>query len=270
MFAGGVAHADPASAGDPIHRFAAQFPKLKATLAARKLDPILGTLAPCVDDDGIPSKAPAIDDTTAASTSPDGATLVVIATLDLDRVKATALGIPWHADDVAGEVFALVLNGPSGSVWGGSLAQFMACNPNHHTFDWTADSHRVHVSVDTGHGERVALIDPTGPTHGVKFTGFLGLDLESPAMQHIAWMPWSSGFPAGSETAAGDELWIDDQKVWGSSDVGVQISGVAWTSETVLTFCGQGPKSTAASYSATVRAKSVVVKRTATTCKPDE
>ncbi len=269
LLTGGVARADGVAA-DPIHRFAAKFPKLQATLAARKLDAILSAPAPCDADDGTPSKAPAIDDNTAASTSPDGKTLVVIATLDLDRAKATALGIPWRAEDPDGPVVALVFDGPSGAIWGSRLMSFYACNPNHHTFDWTANSHRVHVSVDTGHGERVALIDPTGPTHGVKFVGFVGLDLESPAMQHIAWMPWSSGWPAGAPEAEGDELWVDNHKLWGSADDGVKIWGVAWTSETVLTFCGQDPKSKASSYTATVRGKSVVVKRTAAPCEPDE
>ena len=265
---------DPA---DPLQAFIRQWPRIEAELVKRQAAKLVWEGAPCAPLAPYPPATgrdaePSINADTPASVSPDGRTLVVVATVVFDHTGAIALGLV-HGDpqDEGMTTLAIVFDGPSGAFWTHPLHAFMNCNFNPHGFTWSADSHRVYVGVDTGHGERVALLDVAA--HVLRFEGFTGLELASPGVEHVAWMPWFSGYPFADnkpEEVNGDELKLDDHKVWGSSDkTGARVWGVTWQSDTTLTFCGRTPKLRATQFRAVLAGKTVKVVRIGTDCPAD-
>jgi hypothetical protein len=201
--------------------------------------------------------APAISDATPSSVSPEGRTLVVVTTLD--ETGAKALGVE------SGPV-VVGFDGPAGAIWARPLTSFSSCNPNGHGFTWSADHHRVFVATDTGRGLRVALVAVDDRV--VRFQGFTSpVVTPSPDLQHVAWTPWFSGYPATDGTD-GDLLHVDDLDVWGSIKPGAaEVWDVAWTTDATLTFCGRTPKLPAARYAAFIRGKrGVRVERVRTDC----
>jgi hypothetical protein len=252
VLVGGVAVAEP---NDNLTAFTAQWPKVT-------VDPKLLHGSPCAVFDATDT-APPISNAAPSSLSPDGKTLVVVANLELDATTGKQLGL---GEPGLGLVM-LVFDGPTGAVWGRSLTAFRLCGSNGFGFHWSTDSRRVSFDTDTGHGLRVALAEVV--ERKLRFQGFTnGTPLVSPGVQHVAWLPWFSGYPfAGQDVVDGDQLHIDDLDVWGSSAKGAaEIWDVAWTSDDALTFCGQTPKLRAARYAATLAGKRVTVKRVASDC----
>jgi hypothetical protein len=256
---------------DPLHAFIQQWPRVETELTRRQAARLVWEGTPCAGYDDRNAE-PGIGKSTPASVSPDGRTLVVIATLELDHAGAAAIGLVHGTrEDEGSGTLAVVFDGPSGAFWAHSLQQFQRCNVNPHGFRWSADSRRVYVGTDTGHGERVALVDVAASA--VRFQGFVGLEVASPGLQHVAWTPWFSGFPFADNKPGqvnGDVLEIDDHQVWGSSNMNAaEIWGVAWESDTTLTFCGHAPKQRVAKLRAVLAGNTVKVIRIGADCPPD-
>jgi hypothetical protein len=270
--------------GDPLHVFVQQWPRVGTELVTRQAARLLWEGKPCAGFDSSPptderNAEPALGAAAPASVSPDGRTLVVVTTMELDHAGAVALGLArGSSQDEGTGTLAVVFDGPSGAFWAHSLSSFMSCNFNFHGFTWSADSHRVYVATDTGHGERVALLDVAA--RQVRFQGFVGLQLASPGIEHVAWMPWFSGYPFANNPPGqvnGDVLSIDDHQVWGSSDMNAaQVWDVAWQSDTTLTFCGRTPNQrgpirfrVVLASQAGTSAQTVKVTRLGADCPPD-
>jgi hypothetical protein len=182
----------------------------------------------------------------------------VVTNLDVDAALGKRLGI---GEPGLGLVM-LVFDGPTGAVWGRSLTSFRICSSNGFGFQWSTDSRRVFFDTDSGHGMRVALAELV--ERRLRFQGFTNdAPLVSPGVQHVAWIPWFSGYPfADQDVVDGDQLHVDDLDVWGSAKPGAAtIWDLAWTSDDALTFCGKTPKLAAARYTARL-AKRVQVTRT--------
>jgi hypothetical protein len=261
---------------DPLHVFAARWPRVTAELAKRHATALVWEGKPCASFDASGederNAQPAIGAGAPASVSPDGRTLVVVATLALDHAGVAAIGVVGGLpEDAATGTFAIVFDGPSGTSWAHALRSFMSCNFNRHGFTWSADGRRAYVATDTGHGNRVALLDIA--SRRLRFEGFAGLALPSPGLEHVAWMPWFSGFPLSgnhSGAASGDLLELDDHEVWGSTDVNAAaVWDVTWTSETELSFCGRTPGQRARRFRARLAGNAVTVAGAGTDCPPD-
>jgi hypothetical protein len=212
---------------ETVAEFVARWPRLGIAMRANRLDDQLmrGT-TPCTAFDDT-ATGPPIDETTPVGVSPDGNTMIVVATVKLDARASKALGIVGRGDGV--EIFGF--DGPSGTIWARSPDSFMSCNGNPHGFRWSDDGRRVEVVTDTGRGVRVALVDLVA--RKLVMTGFAGLESASPATTHIAWIPWYSGFTTSEGETFEDELWIDNRKVWR----GHGLHDLQWLGDTRVEYC---------------------------------
>ena len=223
---------------DPVTDFAAKWPRLSVALHATGAEAVLlqGTTACTRFDDRM--TGPPIGDTTPAATSPDQTHLVVITTLELDGSSGKTLGLPAGWGTVA-----VGFDGPTGAIWARELTAFNNCNPNGVVFDWSDDGRRVFAGTDSGHGNRITLLDVAA--HVRRMDAFSGADdAASPGLEHVAWKPWFSGYPFADQPVNGDILYIDDHEVWGSSDpkLATLVTQIAWLSDSALEFCGSTPK----------------------------
>jgi hypothetical protein len=178
----------------------------------------------CSDDD--PGK-------TFTETSPKGPTTLIVKTLAPTAAHAKALGLQTRDYGT----YAITIDA-KGAVWAILLPTFMGCSSNAVAFAWSSDGARVELATDTGHGDRVAVLDIHG--HTALAFAFAGTHELSPDVRHLAWMSWTAGFPFDppQHDIDGDLLQIDDAKIWGSENSGSHISEIGWTSATELTFCG--------------------------------
>ncbi len=249
----GTALADlDGKAADRLAAFTAQWPKVAVD---DKLW-LHGTPCAVFDPNDTP---PPISNTTPSSLSPDGKTLVMVVNVELDAAAGKQLGLTEPGNGL--DLVMLVFDGPTGAVWARSLTSFRNCNHNGYSFQWSTDSRRVAVDTSTGHGLRVALAEVVD--RKIRFQGFTtDTPLVSPGVQHVAWIPWFSGYPfADQDVPDGDQLHIDNLDVWGSTKKGAaEIWDIAWTSDDALTFCGKTPKLRPARYAAKL-AKHVQVTR---------
>jgi len=166
-------------------------------------------------------------------TSPNGLTTLIVRPLAPTAVQATALGLKTRDEGA----YAIAIDA-KGAVWATMLPTFMRCSSNSVEFTWSDDSARVELVTDTGHGDRVAVLDLR---HRAALAfAFAGTHELSPDVRHLAWMSWTAGFPFDppQHDIDGDLLQIDDARIWGSESSGSHVSEIAWTSATELTFCG--------------------------------
>jgi hypothetical protein len=257
-----LALACPPAAADPVHPFAAHWPKLAASITPQ-LSRALFSGRPCGDD----RPGPPVGDDAKASVAPDGKTLVVIADFDLDDAGATLFGI-GGAEERNGS-FAVVFDGPSGKWSARGLGMlWLPCSNNSVDWTWSKDNRRVLAGLDSGHGIRTAFLDVRART--LIATGFDNLVLPSPNLVHVAHTPWTAGRAVNPDqddkSVYGALLWIDDHDVWGSSDPdAASVWAVEWKSDERLEFCGQKPKLAPARYRVTF-GSSPVVTRIAGSC----
>jgi hypothetical protein len=197
---------------ETVAEFIARWPRLGIAMRARRLDGQLmrGTTSCTSFDDT--ATGPPIDETTPTSLSPDGNTMIAVATVK-----------------VGVQIFGF--EGPPGAIWARSPDTFMSCNGNPHDFRWSADGRRVEIVTDTGRGMRVALVDVV--TRKLVMTAFAGLERASPKLAHVAWIPWYSGFPAADGETFEDELWIDNRQVWR----GHGLHDIEWIGDTRVEYC---------------------------------
>jgi hypothetical protein len=124
------------------------------------------------------------------------------------------------------------------------------------------------------HPQFAVWVLDAGKSRRLRFDGFVGLTLASPGIEHVAWIPWFSGFPfAGNRTGEvnGDVLSIDDHRVWVSSDKNAAVIwDVAWQSDTTLTFCGRTWKHRASRFRAVIAGSAIRVARIGGVCPPDD
>jgi len=152
------------------------------------------------------------------------------------------------------------------------LDEFPTCVFGRYDFVWSADSRRVYFGTDAAKGAQVALIDVAG--RALRFEGLTGHVVVSPHVEHVAWVP-ASGFPSATRERGqldGDELHIDDHKVWGSTEPeAARIWAIAWRSDTMVTFCGDRPKPPALPprrYRAVIAGKHIHVVSIGGACPP--
>jgi hypothetical protein len=237
--------------GDPVPRtFLERWPRLAAITARRGIDDVLfpGGDVCAVPDAALPGTA------SSSQVSPDGKTLLVITTVQLDAKLAKLLGI---ADEPTRKITNVLvfLDGPTGKVRGQILTGLGACVREDSRYTWTADGKRAHIVTRFSHGD---LADPTpDETHHalldlaarkLRFDGTLKDAAFSPGLRHAAGRSWSSGtILYGKTEPYGDELQIDGDTAWGSGDPnGARVWDLRWTSDTRLTFCGSKPTEPAA------------------------
>ena len=205
--------------------------------------------------------------------SPDGTRSLAVTSLALDAKQRAALGViaPRPADADGLSLFAIVLDGPSAKVWAHPLNAFLRCSFSG-ALDWSDDGARVFIRYDSGHGERIALVDVAG--RALRFEAFAGsAPIASPNLEHVAWLPWFSGYPFADrapDKLDGDELSIDDVKVWGSTGPGAaRVWDIAWQTDTRLTFCGRTPTRPPRRYRATLAGHTAKVAPDSAPCPPE-